>query len=143
MTALKQLLGMGLVLLACGPARALEVPSADVMIQSITATPDLKLKVVVFSYWDDTARNVRLQITLPPGLKVVSLPVYCMSVAMADGTHGSISCDVGDMNVNTTRTVDIALARSYAFGQRTAGVFVWNTLPDPMPSNNFALVTLP
>jgi hypothetical protein len=137
------MLGAGLLALLCSSAQALEVPSADVMIQSIGVSPSLTLKVTLYSYWDDTARNVKLQIILPYGLKVSSLPTFCSSVPVVDGTHGSISCDIDDMNVNTTRVVQIQLARVYITNARAIGAFVWNTLPDPMPINNYAHTTLP
>lgn len=143
MKNLNNLLGISVLGLFCSSAQALEVPSADVMIQSIAVSPSLTLNVTLYSYWDDTARNVKLQIILPYGLKVSTLPTFCSSVAVVDGTHGTISCDIGDMNVNTARVVQIQLARVYVTNARIVGALVWNTLPDPMPTNNYAHITLP
>ena len=70
MKNLNNLLGISVLGLFCSSAQALEVPSADVMIQSIAVSPSLTLKVTLYSYWDDAARNVKLQIILPYGLKV-------------------------------------------------------------------------
>lgn len=131
------------ILAAGSLVSAAEVPSADVMVQFVTPSKDLKVKVRLYSHWDDTARDVQLVVVLPHGLRVAALPTICHSVPVGDGTHGRISCFIGDMNVGETRDVDFQLARVYTTGHRTVGAFVSNRLPDPVPGNNYNQGVIP
>ena len=97
------------------------------------------LKVEVRNYNDDDTRNVKMLITLPVEVKVLSLPANCQllrkSIPAGTVFTGCVECLIGNMAVNQTNTIILSTSLS-AYGNRF-GVFVWGETPDPLPSNNF------
>lgn len=135
------------MLLTVGTAWGQARPQADVQVQSITAAKtsagNLDCAVTVFSFWDDAARDARVQILLPPGYQVTALPVTCSATQSPDGTHANIACQLGNIQVGQTVTVPFTLTPLYSSRHKTLGAFAWSQRPDPVPGNNYREILTP
>ena len=128
---------------------------ADVQIQSIHAasvppvspssTAYLLADVTVYSYWDDSARNVVLTVLLPVEVTVLNVSTGCAPIQTANGAwHSAVQCNLGNLQVGQSSTIKIATTLPrIATVRRTFGAFAWSLTPDPMPSNNYGEATAP
>src|SRR5262245_51714084 len=120
MKIFNQLMGAATLaaLLTAGTALAQERAQADVQIQSITATqgfgpfPSLSQRltcdVTVYSFHDDSAANVMLNVLLPVEVTVLSLPTGCAAIPSnaSNGIwHGSVQCHLGTFHVGDRKSV--------------------------------------
>jgi hypothetical protein len=153
---LSYLVGAGILalLLTTGTALAQARNQADVQIQSITANQSINLfpvpgqrlncDVTVFSFNDDTAHNVILNVILPVEVTVLSVPTGCAAIPTTSGSwHSSVQCHLGTFNVGDSKTIRISttLPRLPVVA-KTFGAFAWSTTPDPRPTNNYGEVTV-
>jgi len=153
---LSHLMGVAILalLLTVGTALAQARNQADVQIQSITATQSFSLfpvlgqrlncDVTVFSFNDDTAHNVTLNVILPVEVTVLSVPTGCAAIPTASGSwHSSVQCNLGTLNVGDSKTIRIAttLPRLPVVA-KTFGAFAWSATPDPRPGNNYGEITV-
>ncbi len=153
---LNQMMGAAIlsVLLTAGAALAQARNQADVQIQSITANQSLNLfpvlgqrlncDVTVFSFNDDTAHNVMLNVILPVEVTVLSVPTGCAAIPTTSGSwHSSVQCHLGTFNVGDSKTIRIATTLPRLPNvAKTFGAFAWSTTPDPRPGNNYGEVTV-
>jgi Domain of unknown function DUF11 len=150
-----QLMGAAiLALLTVGTAFAQARNQADVQIQSITATQSFSLfpalgqrlncDVTVFSFNDDTAHNVTLNVILPVEVTVLSVPTGCAAIPTVSGSwHSSVQCNLGTLNVGDSKTIRIATTLPrLSVVAKTFGAFSWSATPDPKPGNNYGEVTV-
>jgi len=154
---LSHLMGAAILtaLLTTGSALAQERAQADVQIQSITATqgfspfPSLSQRltcdVTVYSFHDDSATNVMLNVLLPVEVTVLSLPTGCAAIPSnaSNGIwHGSVQCHLGTFNVGDSKTIRIitTLPRLPNVA-KTFSAFAWSMTPDPQLSNNYRETT--
>jgi hypothetical protein len=127
---------------------------ADVQIQSISATQALNLfpflgqrlncDVTVFSFNDDTAHNVMLNVILPVEVTVLSVPTGCAAISTVSGSwHSSVQCHLGTLNVGDSKTIRISTTLpQLPVVAKTFGAFAWSLTPDPRPGNNYGEVTV-
>jgi uncharacterized protein DUF11 len=156
MKKLSYLMGTAILasLLTAGAALAQERNQADVQIQSINATQALNpfpvlgqrliCDVTVFSFNDDTAYNVMLNVILPVEVTVSGVPTGCAAIPTNNGSwHSSVQCHLGTLNVGDSKTIRITttLPRLPVVA-KTFGAFAWSTTPDPRPGNNYGEVTV-
>ena len=153
---LNQMMGAAILaaLLTAGTVLAQARNQADVQIQSITATQSLNLfpfldqrlncDVTVFSFNDDTAHNVTLNVILPVEVTVLSVPTGCAAIPTTSGSwHSSVQCHLGTLNVGDSKTIRLATTLPrLPFVAKTFGAFAWSTTPDPRPGNNYGEVTV-
>ncbi|MEM7482281.1 MAG: hypothetical protein AAF481_13980 [Acidobacteriota bacterium] len=140
------LVAIALVILPAQIGHAQIRTQADVSVQRIDAQvreSRFTCRVTVHSFHDDTARQAQLRLLLPVGVRVVSIePAEKTSSCSAstparDGTQGLVSCDLGDLDVNQTRSVSIATTVPPEFVPRsTCAALVWSETPDPEVANN-------
>jgi hypothetical protein len=153
---LNHLMGAAILalLLTVGAALAQERNQADVQIQSITATQSfsvfpalgqhLSCDVAVFSFNDDSATNVVLNVILPVEVTVLSAPTGCAAIPTSNGSwHSSVQCHLGTLNVGVSKTIRITttLPRLPVVA-KTFGAFAFSLTPDPRPGNNYGEVTV-
>jgi uncharacterized repeat protein (TIGR01451 family) len=81
------------------------------------------------------AANVRLSLTIPPGLETVSAPAPCATVP------GVVNCSFGTLGKGETRTVPV-VARGTVPGPKTPGATVLTDTPDVVAPNNQATTTV-
>lgn len=123
------------------PARPVRQPGGTVAPAPLPSSTALDIQVVVFSYWDDDAQNVTLNIFLPPESHAVSMPKGCWAPTNNGSTGVSnafVSCSLGSMAVNATQTVLLTISRPPSFVIPRVGVFAWSETPDPNTANNHA-----
>jgi hypothetical protein len=156
MKILNQLMGAAIlaVLPLTGTVLAQARNQADVQIQSITANQSINLfpvpgqrlncDVTVFSFNDDTAYNVILNVILPVEVTVLSVPTGCAAIPTTSGSwHSSVQCQLGTLNVGDSKTIRIATTLPrLSFVAKTFGAFAWSATPDPRPGNNYGEVTV-
>ncbi|MCI0392453.1 MAG: DUF11 domain-containing protein [Acidobacteria bacterium] len=157
MKILNQLMGAAILtaLLTAGTAMAQARNQADLQIQSITAAQALNpfpvpgqrliCDVTVFSFNDDTAYNVTLNVILPVEVTVISVPTGCAAIQTNSGSwHSSVQCHLGTFDVGDSKTIRIitTLPR-LPIVAKTFGAFAWSLTPDPRPGNNYGEVTVP
>jgi hypothetical protein len=102
------------------------------------ATGGLAIQVVVFSYWDDDAQNVRVNVFFPPETSVISMPPNCAVPATGGSTNPFASCTLGTLGVNASQTVNITITMPPSYVVPRVGVFAWAETPDPNTANNHA-----
>jgi Domain of unknown function DUF11 len=156
MKILNHLMGAAILaaLLTAGAAFAQERNQADVQIQSITATQSLILfpalsqrlncDVTVFSFNDDSATNVVLNVILPVEVTVIGASTGCAAIPTSNGSwHSSVQCHLGTLNVGDSKTIHITttLPRLPVVA-KTFGAFAWSLTPDPRPGNNYGEFTV-
>ena len=146
---------LAVLLLSAGVAFGQARNQADVQIQSIHAaeipavapasTTYLLADVTVYSYWDDSARNVVLTVLLPVEVNVLNLSTGCASIQTANGAwHSAVQCNLGNLQVGQSITIKIATTLPrIATVRKTFGAFAWSLTPDPVPSNNYGEATAP
>ncbi len=119
---------------------------ADVQVKSVNVIRNnnsLVCKVTVYSDHDDFARNTMLRILLPVGVIAISQSTGCQaSLPVGDNTQGVVTCNLGDLRVADSKTVQITTALPPASVARKFMAFASSDTPDPDPSNNFRLGTL-
>jgi uncharacterized repeat protein (TIGR01451 family) len=81
------------------------------------------------------AANVRLSLTIPPGLVTVSAPAPCATVP------GVVNCSFGTLAKGETRTVPV-VARGTVPGPKTPVATVLTDTPDVVAPNNQATTTV-
>ena len=130
--------------------RAQAVHSADVSVQSINVVDngaDLTSKITVHNINDDTARQVTVIILLPYQTQVLYASSGCTSVPNPSTYVGNVQayveCSLGDLDVGKTKTVKVITSLPPNTLPKRFAAFVWNRLPDPVPTNNFAEATAP
>jgi len=155
---LNRLMGTAIlaILLTGGTALAQERSQADVQIQSITATQSFNLfpslsqrltcDVTVYSFHDDSATNVVLNVLLPVEVTVLSVPTGCAAIPSNSSNgewHGSVQCHLGTLQVGESKTIRIitTLPRLPNVA-KTFGAFAWSLTPDPQPGNNYGETTV-
>ena len=153
---LSQMMGAAILaaLLTAGTVLAQARNQADVQIQSITATQSLNLfpfldqrlncDVTVFSFNDDSATNVVLNVILPVEVTVLSASTGCAAIPTSNGSwHSSVQCHLGTLNVGVSKTIRISTTRPrLPVVAKTFGAFAWSLTPDPRPGNNYGEVTV-
>lgn len=118
--------------------RAFEV-ATDKAAGSISAS-------VVIAADSDVARAVQVEIMLPVGVGVVSLPDECRASpgpVMSLSAH--VTCTLGNIEAHTTREVSLTTTsrpRSPSRAPLRFAAFALSDTPDPLPANNFAERTL-
>jgi hypothetical protein len=154
---LNQMMGAAVLatLLIAGTALAQERAQADVQIQSIAATqgfgpfPSLSQRltcdVTVYSFHDDSAANVVLNVLLPVEVTVISVPTACAAIpsnASNGQWHGSVQCHLGTFDVGDSKTIRIitTLPRLPNVA-KTFSAFAWSMTPDPQLGNNYRETT--
>ena len=156
MKILNQMMGAAILaaLLTAGTALAQARNQADVQIQSINAAQSFSLfppvgqhlncDVTVFSFNDDTAYNITLNVILPVEVTVLSASSGCAAIPTTSGSwHGSVQCHLGTLNVSDSKTIRITTTMPrLPVIAKTFGAFAWSTTPDPKPGNNFGEVTV-
>jgi hypothetical protein len=154
---LNHLMGAAILatLLTTGTALAQERSQADVQIQSITATqgfapfPSLSQRltcdVTVYSFHDDSAGNVVLNVLLPVEVTVLSVPIGCAAIPSNSSNgewHGSVQCHLGTFGVGDSKTIRIITTLPRLSNvAKTFSAFAWSTTPDPQLSNNYRETT--
>lgn len=154
---MKVVLTMLIVMLALNLVQAQEVSQADIRITSFQATTNgTKIHVVidVASNNDDDARNARLVILLPVGVKVVgttlprdAVPGATCHAAGLTGTpsyHSQVRCYLGNLATSgpsSERHIEFDVRIVLAFTNKSFGTFVSSDSPDPIAANNFATAT--
>ncbi|MBL8987232.1 MAG: hypothetical protein SFV24_01650 [Gemmatimonadales bacterium] len=138
---------MTLFLSAAPMPTAQEVWQADVRIETLDVSvrqSNLAIQVVVTSDHDDDARGVRLEVLLPVGVGLVAFPTDCRpSPSPVANLVGRITCDLGTIPVRGSRSVQLTATRPPAGGGRRISAFAASDTPDPDPSNNHAIRSLP
>jgi hypothetical protein len=113
----------------------------------LPASDSLDINVVVFSWNDDDAQNVKLNIFLPPESHVLGMPAECAAPVSNPGATGVsnafVTCTLGSMAVNAARPVRITIARPVSYVVPRVGVFAWSETPDPNTANNHAEAVAP
>jgi Domain of unknown function DUF11 len=156
MKILNHMMGAAILaaLLTTGAALAQARNQADVQIQSITANQSLNLfpvpgqrlncDVTVFSFHDDAAHNVVLNVLLPVEVTVISVPTGCAAIPTSNGQwHGSVQCHLGTFQIGDSKTIRIATTLPRLPNvAKTFGAFVRSLTPDPQPGNNYGEVTV-
>ena len=104
----------------------------------ILIVPIIAIQVVVFSYNDDDAQNVRLNIFFPPETHVVSMPKNCTVPVTGGTTNPFASCALGTFFVNAQQTVVLTISMPPSYVAPRVGVFAWSETPDPSTANNHA-----
>lgn len=137
-------------LLVTVSVRAQAVASADVSVQTIDVVDngtDLTSKITVHNINDDTARQVTAIVLLPYQTQVLYTSPGCTSVPNPSNYPGSVQayveCSLGDIDVGKTKTFKVITSLPPNNLPKRFAAFVWNTLPDPVPTNNFAEATAP
>ena len=111
---------------------------------ALPASEALDVQVVVFSNNDDDAQNVRLSIFLPPESHPLSIPAGCSAPPPGGNTPtASVTCLLGAMGVNASRTVALSISRPPSYVVPRVGVFAWSDTPDPSTLNNHAEAVAP
>lgn len=119
--------------------------AADVNIQTITVedfTTKYSTTVVVHSGTYNGATNVELRIILPFPVTVwaISGDGSCSVVTSSNAGVGDgyIQCQLGDMEVDSTMTVQVTTLKNSFYTFNKFSAFAVSELPDPSPENNFA-----
>lgn len=136
---------LSLVVLAMLAVSALcqALAQADVRIRAINVSgtaQELACKVTVYSDHDDFARNTMLRILLPVGVRVLSQSPGCQaSTPVGDGTQGVVTCNLGELRIADSRTVQVTTTRPPRRVAKKFAAFASSDTPDPDPSNNFKI----
>lgn len=105
------------------------------------------IDVTVFSNNDDDAGRTRVLIFLPPESGILNVPAGCQPSPGGTGVNGTyhafLSCDLGDLPVNGSRTISFTTSVPPAYIPKRYGVFAYSNTPDPGTGNNYAERTLP
>jgi hypothetical protein len=129
------------------PGRPSRQPGGTTVPASLPASTALDIQVVVFSYNDDDAQNVKLNIFLPPETHAMSLPAGCVAPVTNNGATGVsnafVTCSLGAMFVNASRSIGLTISRPPSFVVPRVGVFAWSETPDPNTANNHAEAVAP
>lgn len=122
--------------------------AADVNIQSITVedlTNKYSTTVVVHSGTVNGAEDVELKIILPFPVTVWNISgdgsfSNCSVVTSENASAGNayVLCALGNMDVDTTKTVQVTTLKNPYYCFTMFSAFVSSSIPDPDPSNNFA-----
>ncbi len=143
------------ILLTTGSALAQARNQADVQIQKISGaqvtapfpvlSQYLTCDVTVYSFNDDSATNVTLNVLLPVEVTVISATTGCAAIPTSNGSwHGSVQCHLGTLQVGESKTIRITTTLPRLPNvAKTFGAFSWSLTPDPRPGNNYGEVTLP
>src|SRR5215470_11414293 len=112
--------GATLLVMFCtaGAILAQERGQADVQISSINVTEAnnrLTCQVTVFSENDDDARDVRLFILLPVEVKFIEASNVCKRVSTPANTDGVVECQLGDLRVRESKTIQVSTTVPPAF----------------------------
>lgn len=128
------------------PSRPARQPAGGT-VAPLPASTALDIQVVVFSYNDDDAQNVKLNIFLPPETHAVALPAGCAAPVTNNGSTGIsnafVTCTLGAMGVNASRAINLTISRPPSFVVPRVGVFAWSETPDPNTANNHAEAVAP
>jgi len=91
------------------------------------------------------ARGVRVEVMLPLGVGVVSLPDGCRpSPSPVMSLNARVSCSLGDLRVREIRELSIVTTgRPATRDPLSFAVFAFSDTPDPRPANNFVERTVP
>jgi hypothetical protein len=128
---------------------AQRVWQADVSIRALELTmpqggTSITARVVVAADSGD-ARDVRLEVMLPVGVGVVTVPRECRpSRSPVMLLNARVTCALGDLRVREIR--DLSIVTTGRPGSReplSFAVFALSDTPDPQPSNNFAERSVP
>lgn len=100
--------------------------------------------VEVRNYHDDRASDAALRILLPVGVRIALMPQSCSASAPADdGTVGVVSCALGEVPVGGRMERRVVTTIPPGRVRRSCGALVWSATPDPNPTNNQAVASLP
>jgi hypothetical protein len=99
----------------------------------------ITVRVVVATDSGD-ARGVRVEIMLPVGVGVVTVPDGCRpSPSPVMSLSARVTCVLGDLRVREIRELSIVTtARPGSREPLPFAAFAFSDTPDPQPSNNFA-----
>jgi hypothetical protein len=91
------------------------------------------------------ARGVRLEIMLPVGVGVVTVPDGCRpSPSPIMSLSARVTCVLGDLRVREIRELSIVTTGRPASREPLPfAAFAFSDTPDPQPSNNFAERSVP
>jgi hypothetical protein len=117
---------------------------SDVSVRALELTmqkggTSITARVVVATDSGD-ARGVRLEIMLPVGVGVVTVPDGCRpSPSPIMSLSARVTCVLGDLRVREIRELSIVTTGRPASREPLPfAVFAFSDTPDPQPSNNFA-----
>jgi hypothetical protein len=122
---------------------------ADVSVRALGLTmpqggTSITARVVVAADSGD-ARDLRLEVLLPVGVGVLTLPRGCRpSPSPVMSLNARVTCSLGDLHVREVR--DLSIVTTGRPGSREPlwfAVFALSDTPDPRPSNNFAERSIP
>ena len=117
---------------------------ADVSIRAFGVTKEnangLIAAHVVVSADSGDARAARLEIMLPVGVGLLSVPEGCQpSNSPLRSLNARVTCVLGDLRVHEYRDITITTTGApKSRGQLRFAVFALSDTPDPLPANNFA-----
>jgi hypothetical protein len=145
---MKKKIGMIIVAVLCIPSSAWsqERWQADLQIRSVRVTQirdrtggKLSCEVTLYNENDDDAQRPTVRILFPVGVRFVSSTTGCTpNPAAADATHAFAVCNLTNMAVGETRTVEVTTTLPPSFiPNKTFGAFAWSLSPDPNPANNY------
>jgi Tol biopolymer transport system component len=116
-------------------------PFADLGVTLVAAPPSIAvgagatLTATVTNSGPARVPQVGVEVTVPAGLKIGTLPPACAVAA------GVVTCDVGSMAKGGTSTMRIPVTGTVV-GTSTVQARVGSTVPDAVASNNVALATV-
>jgi hypothetical protein len=127
-----------------GDAASQHAWQSDVSVRSLELTMPkvgtaITARVVVATDSGD-ARGVRVEIMLPVGVGVVTVPDGCRpSPSPVMSLSARVTCVLGDLRVREIRELSIVTtARPGSREPLLFAAFAFGDTPDPQPSNNFA-----
>jgi hypothetical protein len=122
---------------------------ADVSIRAFGITREnpsgpLAAHVVVSTDSGD-ARAARLEVMLPVGVGLLSVPDGCQpSNSPLRSLNARVTCALGDLRVHEYRDITITTTGApKSRGRLRFAVFAFSDTPDPLPANNFAERVVP
>jgi hypothetical protein len=145
----RKTLGVVLVMATPWHGHAQRAWQADVSIRALDLTTaqggtSITARVVVAADSGD-ARDVRLEVMLPVGVGVVTIPRECRpSPSPVLLLNARVTCALGNLRVREIR--DLSIVTTGRPGSReplSFAVFALSDTPDPQPSNNFAERSVP
>jgi hypothetical protein len=123
---------------------AQHVWQSDVSVRALELTmtkrgDPITTRIVVAADLDD-AQAVQLEILLPVGVGLVSMPKGCRaSPSPVISLNARVTCALGDVSVGQAREVSITTTGAPASrGLLRFAAFAISNTPDPWPANNFA-----
>lgn len=126
-------------------AWAEDVAQADVRVDFVKVTSlndTLTCKVRVSNTHDDDSYDTQVVILLPVNVQVTSVTTGCTigtpyGMGASDTqSHGIVTCSLGQMGVNTNKSVSVTVKKLPNNINKRFGAFAWSTTPDPNPVNN-------